>query len=211
MKMANAIIIGGPIAVGKSTLVGSLPFFPIQELDANDELQQLLLEQMYVGDPIAPQVFQLDMLLTRFDKYKKYANQEKTSVFDRSIFEDIFFAKKLLKNYPNVWNYYHAIWKDKVEELLEEVGAPRLYILLTCDWENFKNRVFARNREAEINNFQRNEEYFKSMINEYEEFMKKQFEEYKLPFVIINTNDKKQIEIIDYVKTILREANILND
>lgn len=208
MKFANAIVVGGPIAVGKSTLVGALPFEPVQELDPNDELQKLLLEQMYEGDPIAPQVFQLDMLLTRFDKYKKLANRTGLTVFDRSIFEDKFFAMNLLKNYPNIWDYYNSIWEDKVKELVEEVGIPKLYIFLSCDWEAFKERVFARNREAETANFQKNEAYFKNMIETYPTFMKQTFEKYNLPYIIIDTNKLSKLEVIETAKIALQEKGI---
>lgn len=208
MKFANAIVIGGPIAVGKSTLVGALPFEAVQELDPNDELQKLLLEQMYEGDPIAPQVFQLDMLLTRFDKYKALANRENLTVFDRSIFEDQFFAMNLLKNYANIWEYYNSIWEDKVEELINEVGVPKLYILLECDWESFKERIFARNREAETANFQKNEAYFKNMISTYVDFMTTSFKKYNIPYVVVNTNEMNKLEIIEYTKKLLSEKGI---
>lgn len=208
MKFANAIVIGGPIAVGKSTLVGALPFEAVQELDPNDELQKLLLEQMYEGDPIAPQVFQLDMLLTRFDKYKALANRETLTVFDRSIFEDQFFAMNLLKNYANIWEYYNSIWEDKVEELINEVGVPKLYILLECDWESFKERIFARNREAETANFQKNESYFKNMISTYVDFMTASFKKYNIPYIVINTDKLNKLEIIEYTKKLLSEKGI---
>lgn len=208
MKFANAIVIGGPIAVGKSTLVGALPFEAVQELDPNDELQKLLLEQMYEGDPIAPQVFQLDMLLTRFDKYKALANRESLTVFDRSIFEDQFFAMNLLKNYANIWEYYNSIWEDKVEELINEVGVPKLYILLECDWESFKERIFARNREAETANFQKNEAYFKNMISTYVDFMTTSFKKYNIPYVVVNTNEMNKLEIIEFTKKLLSEKGI---
>ena len=208
-KVSNSIVVGGPIAVGKSSLVGALPFIPVQELDPNDELQLLLIEKMYEGDPIAPQIFQLDMLLTRFDKYKKMANDPEAHVFDRSIFEDKYFAKNLLKNYPNIWNYYHSIWKDKVEELLKEIGLPKHYLLLTCDWKTFKERVFERNRLPEIENFEANESYFKDMIDNYEKFMKDIFKEYGIEYTVLNTNNLGKLEVIDEAKKILKEKGFL--
>lgn len=102
MKLTNIIVIGGTIAAGKSSLVGALPFKPVQELDPNDDLQNILLGKMYEGDPIAKQVFQLDMMLTRYDKYKKLAQSGEKYVFDRMIFEDMLFAKLLFGDVPNV-------------------------------------------------------------------------------------------------------------
>jgi len=210
-KYSNSIVVGGPIAVGKSTLVASLPFIPVQELNENDELSNLLLSKMYEGDMIAAQVFQLDLLLARFDKYKSMANDKNMHVFDRSIFEDRFFAKKLLTNYQNIWNYYDAIWHDKVEEMIDEVGLPKLYIYLQADWDTFKERVFKRGREAEIKNFEKNEEYFRNLIVEYPKLMNELFNKYNIPHVIIETKNKNRQEVYEEVMSILKEKGIIND
>ena len=204
-KLSKVIVVGGPIAVGKSTLVGSLPFKSVQELDSNDELQKLLIEKMYEGDDIAPQIFQLDMLLTRFDKYKAAVESGEVTVFDRMIFEDVFFAKKLLKDSPNIWNYYESIFNDKIDEIMNELGKPSLYIFLSCDWSTFKERVFKRNRKAEIDNFQKNEAYFKAHIEEYPTHMKEMFDKYDIDHVIIDTNNLSKTEVIDLAKEEIRK------
>ena len=211
MKISeNIIVIGGPIAAGKSTLVGSLPFKPVQELDPNDELQRVLIDQMYEGDPIAAQVFQLDMLLNRFDKYKNAAkNKSKKFVFDRLILEDRLFAYLLLSKRKNVWQYYDSIWKDKMDELVNEIGKPKLYILLTMNWDTFMERIFERNRSSEINNFERNETYFKKMLDMYEAFCVDLFKKFDIPYVIINTDNKNKVEVINETKKILKEKGIL--
>lgn len=208
-KLSNSIVVGGPIAVGKSTLVGALPFIAVQELETNDELQNILLRKMYEQDSIAPQIFQLDILLTRFDKYKKLANDEKMHVFDRSIFEDIFFAKKLLEKTPNVWQYYNSIWQDKVDELIEEIGLPKLYILLTCTFETFTQRIFDRDRKAEIDNFEKNKAYFEEMINEYQSFMEAMFKKYNIDYIIVPTDKMNKLEVIDFTKEELTKRGLL--
>lgn len=207
-KLSNSIVVGGPIAVGKSTLVGALPFIAVQELETNDELQTILLRKMYEQDPIAPQIFQLDILLTRFDKYKNLANSEKMHVFDRSIFEDIFFAKKLLDKNPNVWEYYRSIWMDKVDEVVEEIGLPKLYILLTCTFETFTQRAFDRSRKAEIDNFEKNKAYFQEMIADYEKFMVEMFKIYGINYIIIPTDNMSKLEVIDFAKNELAKRGI---
>jgi len=211
IKYSNSIVVGGPIAVGKSTLVDALPFVSVQELSENDELSNLLLSKMYEGDMIAAQVFQLDILLARFDKYKSLANNKKMHVFDRSIFEDRFFAHKLLKNYKNIWNYYDSIWHDKVKEMITEVGIPKLYICLETDWDSFKKRVFKRNREAEIKNFEKNKEYFRNLIIEYPKLLNKLFKKYKIPYVLIDTKNKSKEDVYKEVIRILIEKGIINE
>lgn len=213
MKIAsNIIVIGGMIAAGKSSLVGSLPFKPVQELDPNDELQNVLIQQMYEGDIIAKQVFQLDIMLTRFDKYKAAVqNKEEKYVFDRAIFEDWIFAKELIGSIPNVWDYYNSIWKDKVKETIESIGIPSLYIILDINWETFRDRIFKRNRKAEIDNFESNESYFKNLLSIYKDLLVSVLNEYKIPFYVIDANNKDKIAVIDEAKKVLIERGILDE
>lgn len=208
-KFSNTLVVGGTIAAGKSSLVGALPFKAIQELDPNDELQKVLLEKMYEGDPIAKQVFQLDMMLTRFDKFKKLANSDEIHVFDRMIFEDRLFANMLFGDVKNIWAYYDSIWNDKVEELINEVGKPKLYILLDVNWETFSERIFARNRKVEIDNFEENKEYFKKLLDKYIPYMVEQLEKFNIPYVVIDTNKLGKLEVIDEVKSILKDRGII--
>ena len=205
MKRSNVIVVGGPIASGKSTLVGSLDFVPIQELDPNDELQKILLKKMYEGDKTAAQIFQLDIMLNRFDKYKKLANNDETHVFDRFILEDKLFAHMLLGKNEIVWEYYESIWNDKMNEIVDEIGTPKLYILLTFDWKTFKERLFARNRQPEIENFEKNENYFKSILEIYDSFMIDMFKKYDIPYVVVDVRDKNKIEVNEHVNKILEE------
>ena len=208
-EFANIIVVGGTIAAGKSSLVGSLPFKVVQELDPNDELQNILLEKMYEGDPIAKQVFQLDMMLTRFDKYKKAAKSGEMHVFDRMIFEDVLFAEMLLKDIPNVWNYYKSIWEDKVEELVNELGKPKLYFFLKVNWDNFVKRIFNRNRPAEMNNFEKNSEYFKKLLDRYEDHLITILNKYEIEYHVIDTNKLNRIEVIEEATAVLKERGIL--
>lgn len=212
MKVAsNIIVVGGMIAAGKSSLVGSLPFKPIQELDPNDELQRVLIKEMYEGDIIAKQVFQLDMLLSRFDKYKKASkNKKHFYVFDRMIFEDHIFAKLLLGNIPNVWEYYNSIWKDKVDEMINKIGKPKFYVILDVDWENFQDRIFKRNRKAEIDNFESNKEYFYTLHKQYVEELTKLLNEYSIDYFVINTNEKTKLQVIEETTNKLINKGIIN-
>ncbi len=208
-KLSNSIVIGGPIAVGKSNLVGSLPFVPVQDFDSNDKLQNLLLNQMYKGDATASQIFQLDILFIRFNKYKKLANSEKTHVFIRSIFEDLFLAKLLLTENNNIWEYYYSIWESKLKELKEEIGLPKMYLILTCSWETFKEKVFSRKSMLEFENFSDNEDYFKKMIDGYEDFMVELLKEHNISYKVINTDVMNNLEIIDEAKKALKEEGVI--
>ncbi len=209
MKKANAIIVGGTTAVGKSSLVGGLPFNSIQELDPNDELQHILLEKMYSGDPIASQIFQLDMILTRMDKYRENSkNQDETYIYDRFIFEDFLFAKPLLSENKNAWNYYKNIWNDLVDELINEIGKPQLYIILTCSWEEFKERLHTRKRPPEIERFKSDPDHFKTSFDSYVPNTKALLEKYEIDYLVFDTSGLTQLEVLDQVGKILKEKGI---
>ena len=211
-KASNIIVIGGMIAAGKSSLVGSLPFKAIQELDPNDELQNVLISKMYEGDDIAKQVFQLDIMLSRFDKYKNAVqNKDNKFVFDRSIFEDWIFAKLLLSKIPNVWEYYDSIWNDKINEMVNELGIPELYLILDINWETFMKRIFIRNRKSEVDNFNKNESYFKELFSIYLVELKRMLDKYNIPYIIVDVNDKDKLSVINEAKNILFEKGLIND
>ena len=125
------------------------------------------------------------------------------------IFEDKLFAKMLLKPIPNVWEYYESIWKDKVEELINDIGIPEIYIILDVSWENFKKRIFKRNRSAEINNFSANKKYFKELLETYIPFMKEELTKYNIPFVIVDTNHMDRLEVNEFAKNMLVNRGIL--
>ncbi len=210
IKDANCIVIGGPIAVGKSSLVANLPFIGVQELYYNDKFQNILLRKLYEGDKIASQLLQFDMMLSRFERYKSLSNTPKLHVFDRSIFEDAIFAKFFLKD-KNTKVYYESIWKDRINELINKLGRPKLYIYLDCSWATFQKRLFNRNREVEIKNFVENEDYFKKLLRIYKQQMLLMFKKYKLNYLVINTNHKTQDIVREFVMNELSKQGICDE
>lgn len=197
-KNANCIVVGGQIASGKSSLVDALPFIGVQELCYGDNFQNILLKKMYEGDKIAGKILQFDMLLHRFEKYKNLANKNKLHVFDRSILEDCLFSDFFI-NEKNAKTFYYNLWKEKVKELINVIGKPKLYIFLDCNWENFKKRLFKRNRLVETNQFNKNELYFKNLLDKYKPYMMNIFKKYKLNYIIIDTNNKTKQQVFDEV------------
>ena len=150
---ANCIVIGGMISTGKSTIVERLAknfnFIPYYELpNDKNNLMYILLDRMYQRVEVAPSVCQLQFLLYRFSCYRNglTSNKDTIKVFDRSIFEDRLFAFFNMLDQPNVFEYYEKLWRDKVNELLYVVGVPKLHVILSLDWESFKERLFKRNR-----------------------------------------------------------------
>lgn len=183
---ANLLVVGGPISVGKSTLVSSLEFPQVPELDENDEILMLLLENTYQKGRVAAEVIEHYFLTIRKNKYIEYSNTLQTHVLDRSIFESLWFAKGNMNE--KSFNHFKKLWKSEIDELIKTVGKPKLYILLTMNWDSFKERLFKRGREVEVKNFNDNEKFFKQHIAEYEEHMTEVFEMFNINYIKIATD-----------------------
>lgn len=202
IKVANAIAIGGMIGAGKSTLTRELGkklnADVIFELNENDELQNLLLKRLYEGDETSAIAFQVYFFCSRFDNYRKGVLNHNLSVFDRTIFEDRLFAHQNMTTDPIMFGFYDSMWHEKTKELIYSVGVPKLYIILDLKWEVFKERIFKRGRESEIDNFSENEAYFKSLLSIYVNYLKKTCQIYGINYIIINSEmpTEKQIEQI---------------
>ena len=205
---ANAIAVGGMISAGKSTIVENLVkkygFEPVYELsDDPNDLMNILLDKMYQREQIAESVCQLQFLLNRFTRYKNCIMNSKnpaTKVFDRTIFEDRLFAFHNMLNIPTVYEYYEKLWRDQVNELVYEVGTPKLYIILKLDWDKFLERLYKRNRAVEIKNFKKNELYFRLLNKGYIEYLTSVCAAYHIPYLVIDVADKtveQEMEIID--------------
>ena len=212
IKVSNSIVIGGMIAFGKSTLVNELAkklnnVNVITELDEDDKLSNLLLEKMYGRDNnmIYGSVFQLYFVLERFEKFRTNCNQKNLSIFDRSIFEDWLFAHENIVR-PSVFRYYESLWKDISNELVYEHGVPKLYVILTGDWELFKHRLFKRNRKTEIDNFDKNKMYFKRLLAIYQEYMVNVCKDFGIDYILVDA--RKPLD--EKVKLVLTRLANLN-
>jgi len=207
-KQANCVAVGGMISSGKSTIVEQIVkrygFEPIYELsDDPNDLMNILLDKMYQREVIAESVCQLQFLLHRFERYKNCLNvpgDTKPKVFDRTIFEDRLFAFHNMLQLPTVYEYYEKLWRDQVYELIYNVGTPKLYIILSISWERFMERLYKRNRAVEIQNFAKNETYFRLLHKGYIEYLTSVCAAYRIPFIVIETDDltvEEEMAIID--------------
>ncbi|MCR8612879.1 MAG: deoxynucleoside kinase [Mycoplasma sp.] len=212
IKYSNSIIIGGPIAVGKSTLTSSLSkkfgWTEVPELDEKSELTNLVLNSLYTGQRLNPATIQSFFLGNRYNRYKKYANGMITTIFDRGILEDEIFAKHVMVSEPKYYEYYKTLLKSITERMFENLGRPKLYVFLEINWETFKERIFKRDRLQEITNFSKNEQYFKDLLNDYNNKFEKILDRWKIKYVRINTNDKSEEEVFKELEIILEEKGI---
>lgn len=212
IKVSNSVVVGGMIAFGKSTLVNALSkqldnAHIVTEFDDNDQLAHMLLDKMYgrENNIIYGSVFQLYFVLQRFEKFRQNCNRENLTIFDRSIFEDWLFAHENIIR-PSVFRYYESLWKDISNELVYEHGVPKLYVILTGDWELFKKRLFERNRTTEIENFEKNKMYFKRLLSIYQDYMINVCKDFGIECLLVDAN----LELEQKVEMVLEKLKTLN-
>jgi len=197
------ISVGGMIASGKSTLVqrlGKELDLPVmEEFEKDDEVFNTLLKWLY------EQRSNVEMLLQIYFIHNHWLNQQKydnSFIVDRDLVEHWLFAQHNLKSMPTIMNMYNGVF----HAYMNQIKKPDLYLILDVDWENFKDRVMTRGRGQEIENFDKNKDYFYNLMKDYTTKIAAQCAVYEIPYVIINTNGltedevfKKSIEAIKKV------------
>lgn len=212
IKYSNCIIVGGTIAAGKSSLVEGLEkklgFVPIYEYDEKNKLQTLILKKLYEGDRVHIPTTQFFFTSLRYKQYEE-GNGLVTSILDRSLWEDYFFAKLLMGEMSKDFKMYKNFWSETINKMITEVGYPKAYIFLKVDWDAFKDRIYSRNREIEIANFYSNQEYFKNLLNEYNMNFENMLKDFNINVITIDTSKMSKEESLDHVIAKLREKKII--
>ena len=213
IKVGNAIAIGGMIGAGKSTLSRALgqklEASVVYELNENDELQNLLLKKLYEGDKTSAIAFQVYFFCSRFDNYCNGVNNNRISVFDRTIFEDRLFAHQNMTSDPIMFGFYDSMWHDKTKELIYSVGVPKLYIILDIKWEDFKKRLFERGRKSETDNFDQNEPYFRSVHRIYTEYLVNVCQVYGINHIVLDATIPTDTQV-DMIMAKIKNENLLD-
>ena len=211
-KYANLIIVGGTIAAGKSTLIEGIAkrkgFIPVPELREGDVVQQIILEKLYEGTRIHAATIQSYFLSNRFKQYRDSCSGLVTSILDRGLWEDWFFALLLMEQEPKSYEHFKKLWKSTIIHVLDRFGYPKAYIYMMVNWKNFKDRIFNRGRQAEIENFSANKGYFKNLLKEYNENFINLLNEFGIKPIIIDTNTLSKEEVADKVVVELAEMGI---
>ena len=186
------IAVGGMIASGKSTLVKKLSDYwempLLQEFDPNDKVFDTLLTWLYEGRE------NVEMLLQIYFLHKSYMAQLKVghnTIVDRHIIEHWLFAQTNLQKYPEILNMYNGLY----HQYMNSIDHPDFYLILDVDWETFKERVMKRGREQEVENFAKNEKYFKKLHTDYVDKLAAQCIIYDIPFYVLNTNKLDEDEV----------------
>lgn len=212
-KFANIVIVGGTIAAGKSTLVDALSkvtgWPAISELRENDKIQEIILKKLYEGNRIHLATVQYYFISNRYRQYKEISNNLVTSILDRGIWEDWIFAKLLMKSESDSYEHYKKLWESTLQKITTQFGRPKAYIFVKVDWDSFKKRIYSRNREVEIANFAKNENYFKELLEQYNKYFEKLVNDWGVDVITIDSTDLTKDEMLEIAINELKKRNII--
>lgn len=203
-KLANIIVVGGTSAVGKSTLVESLGLPKIDEHDLSDPLQEAMLENTYSHTRIALEVIEFYFLERRKDLYQKFSNTLVTHIFDRSIIETYIFAQYKLSE--KSMKHFTDLFDAEVRDLFEEFGKPKLYLILTCSWDAFYERIMKRARGQEVGNFAKNAEFWRLHVETYEKDSIRLMEQFGINYKVIDTTNMTPEQVLETAQKYIAEV-----
>ncbi|QIW62554.1 deoxynucleoside kinase [Mycoplasmopsis gallinacea] len=200
------IAISGMISSGKSTLVNHLashfqkiaPSDFLKEFKEDDEIFNNLLKWHLEHIPnvtLAFETYVLDSHISELEikeanlksKYKQYY-----IFLDRFSVEHIIFSKIAFDTNSRQWKAYQKI----ANSLINASNIPDFVIFLDLDFETFKKRIFARNREVEIANWETNEAYYKKLHSNYKDNFISLCNQYQVRYEIIDTNELNEEEVL---------------
>ncbi|AKJ20602.1 deoxynucleoside kinase [Mycoplasmopsis synoviae] len=200
--------ISGMISSGKSTLSKNLnkhykKSMLLNEFQEEDVVFNTMLDWFYKNRPHLNIAFQAYVVEKHINEVQSIIREFNSKNLDKNsdiIFLDRFgaehyvFAKVILEKLPKkILKAYEAIFK----ELVSKDDFPELAIFLDVSFENFKERLFKRGREIEINTWSQNEEYFKKLHEVYKKTFIDIVNRYEIKYEIIDTNNltPKQVEL----------------
>ncbi|MBN4083505.1 deoxynucleoside kinase [Mycoplasma sp. CSL10137] len=201
------ISVSGMIGSGKSTLSKLLNkkyknSVLLEEFSENDEIFNKYLEWIYSQKPnidLSFQAYITESLENSFNiANKKFLNKNShkdTHIFlDRFNIEHIIFAIVTLSKKES---RYLKAFLEMSEHLINLDNNPDLAIFLDINFKNVENRILKRGRKVEIDNFNKNFEYFFELHSIYKKEFINLTTKYKIPYVIIDTNELSEDEVFD--------------
>ncbi|MBC8060664.1 MAG: deoxynucleoside kinase [Clostridiaceae bacterium] len=163
----NAIIVDGPVGVGKTSLMNILT----QEFGCKAFLEPVtdnpLLDKFYYNRKRYAFPLQIFFLNRRFAMLKE-AIQVENAIMDRSIYGDVIFAR-LLSEGGDMEQEEYDLYEELLANMLEHVQAPKLMIYLQTSVEDMVKKIKKRGRDYE----QVVElAYWQKLNTEYEDYFK---------------------------------------
>ncbi|QGZ97769.1 deoxynucleoside kinase [Mycoplasma sp. NEAQ87857] len=136
----------------------------------------------------------LDKLLNQFDQEKnKYIFLDRFSL-EHGIFAltDFMFQKFPKRSFEA----YKAMSKIMVEPR----HLPELIIYLDVSFDTFKQRIFNRQRDSEVENWNLNEPYFRLLFDNYKKHFLDLLKNANINYIVIDTNDLNEDQVFEVAK-----------
>lgn len=163
----NAIIVDGPVGVGKTSLMKIL----IEELGLTPFTEPVednpLLSKFYHNRKRYSFPLQIFFLNKRFAMLKEAAKCD-NAIMDRSIYGDVIFAR-LLNQCGDMEDEEYSLYKDLLANMLEHVKPPKLMIYLESSVDSLVRKINIRGRDYE-QIVER--EYWENLNREYQDYFK---------------------------------------
>ncbi|AKF40974.1 deoxyguanosine kinase [Mycoplasmopsis canis] len=208
------IAVSGMIGSGKSTLTKELKeiyknSILVEEFADEDPVFNKFLKWIYEKEPnidIAFQSYIIESLSDTFKKEEKkflklYSSHKNGYMFlDRFNIEHYIFAIVTLEKKDKK---YLKAFDALFQHIVDPSDNPDLAIYLDANFDVIKERILARGRAVEVDNFAENEPYFQRLHELYKELFVKLCLFYNIPYKIINTNNKKDYEVQEEAEEII--------
>lgn len=208
------IAVSGMIGSGKSTLTKELKeiyknSILVEEFADEDPVFNKFLKWIYEKEPnidIAFQSYIIESLSDTFKKEEKkflklYSSHKNGYMFlDRFNIEHYIFAIVTLEKKDKK---YLKAFDALFQHIVDPSDNPDLAIYLDANFDVIKERILARGRAVEVDNFAENERYFQRLHELYKELFVKLCLFYNIPYKIINTNNKKDYEVQEEAEEII--------
>ena len=217
------IVVGGMIGLGKSSVAEILgnhfnsevfyesvddnPILPLFYSESEEEI----LKNRY------PFLLQLYFLNTRFKSIKE-ALYNDNNVLDRSIYEDLYFAKKnmeLGRISELEMNTYEGLLENMLEELKElPKKSPDIMVYLKGSFETVMKRINLRGRDFEVDESLK--EYYHFLWEDYDNWVNNHYNASEVLIIDMDTmdvvnNEADKHKFIEMVEEKLKEVRNKND
>ena len=217
------IVVGGMIGLGKSSVAEILgnhfnsevfyesvddnPILPLFYSESEEEI----LKNRY------PFLLQLYFLNTRFKSIKE-ALYNDNNVLDRSIYEDLYFAKKnmeLGRISELEMNTYEGLLENMLEELKElPKKSPDIMVYLKGSFETVMKRINLRGRDFEVDESLK--EYYHFLWEDYDNWVNNHYNASEVLIIDMDTmdvvnNEADKHKLIEMVEEKLKKVRNKND
>lgn len=195
-EVMNAIIVDGPVGVGKTSLMDIL----VKELGYKPFIEPVsdnpLLDRFYYNRKRYSFPLQIFFLNKRFAMLKEAAEVD-GAIMDRSIYGDVIFASLLCQG-GDMEKEEYDLYKELLANMLEHVQPPKLMIYLETSVDAVIEKIKKRGRD-----------YEQIVERDYWERLNKEYQDY-FKYYNISPILKINVDNLDFVNSEKDREYVLN-